>query len=85
MAEQLIIFDTTLRDGEQLPGASMSKNEKLRIAHQPGWLEADIPGTGLAVGSDSDLGAVRRIAQCHSEIDGLLAVAGLARSNPQCR
>ena len=34
MAEQLIIFDTTLRDGEQSPGASMTKDEKIRIARQ---------------------------------------------------
>ena len=43
MSEQLIIFDTTLRDGEQSPGASMTKDEKLRIARQLERLKVDFP------------------------------------------
>ena len=42
MADKLIIFDTTLRDGEQSPGASMTKDEKLRIARQLERLKVDV-------------------------------------------
>ena len=53
MAEQLIIFDTTLRDGEQSPGASMTKDEKLRIARQLERLKVDVIEAGFAASSTS--------------------------------
>ena len=46
MADSIIIFDTTLRDGEQSPGASMTKDEKLRIARQLERLKVDVGGQG---------------------------------------
>ena len=48
MTEQLIIFDTTLRDGEQSPGASMTRDEKLRIARQLERLRVDVIEAGFA-------------------------------------
>ena len=47
MADQLIIFDTTLRDGEQSPGASMTKDEKLRIARQLERLRVQLLAAGV--------------------------------------
>ena len=63
MADQLIIFDTTLRDGEQSPGASMTKDEKLRIARQLERLRVDVIEAGFAAASPGDFEAVRAIAE----------------------
>jgi 2-isopropylmalate synthase len=75
--DQLIIFDTTLRDGEQSPGAAMTKEEKLRIARQLEKLGVDVIEAGFAAASPGDAEAVRSIAQTvrHS------AVCSLARAN----
>ena len=54
MADKLIIFDTTLRDGEQSPGASMTKDEKLRIARQLERLRVDVIEAGFAASSNGD-------------------------------
>ena len=62
MADQLIIFDTTLRDGEQSPGASMTKDEKLRIARQLERLKVDVIEAGFAASSNGDFDAVQLIA-----------------------
>ena len=62
MADQLIIFDTTLRDGEQSPGASMTKDEKLRIARQLERLKVDVIEAGFAASSNGDFEAVQLIA-----------------------
>ena len=62
MADKLIIFDTTLRDGEQSPGASMTKDEKLRIARQLERLRVDVIEAGFAASSNGDFEAVRAIA-----------------------
>ena len=62
MADQLIIFDTTLRDGEQSPGASMTKDEKLRIARQLERLKVDVIEAGFAASSNGDFEAVQAIA-----------------------
>ena len=62
MADQLIIFDTTLRDGEQSPGASMTKDEKLRIARQLERLKVDVIEAGFAASSNGDFEAVKAIA-----------------------
>src|SRR4051794_37823919 len=60
--DNLIIFDTTLRDGEQSPGASMTKDEKLRIARQLERLKVDVIEAGFAASSNGDFEAVQAIA-----------------------
>ncbi|MES3012133.1 MAG: 2-isopropylmalate synthase [Pseudomonadota bacterium] len=77
MADQLIIFDTTLRDGEQSPGASMTKDEKLRIARQLERLRVDIIEAGFAASSNGDFEAVKTIADHIKES----TVCSLARAN----
>lgn len=61
--DQLVIFDTTLRDGEQSPGASMTKDEKLRIAKMLEKLGVDVIEAGFAIASPGDFDAVRSIAE----------------------
>ncbi len=61
--ERLIIFDTTLRDGEQSPGAAMTKEEKLRIAKALEKLRVDVIEAGFATSSQGDFEAVKSIAQ----------------------
>ena len=60
--ERLIIFDTTLRDGEQSPGAAMTKEEKLRIARSLEKLGVDVIEAGFAISSEGDFAAVKSIA-----------------------
>ncbi|MCL6583211.1 MAG: 2-isopropylmalate synthase [bacterium] len=60
---QVIIFDTTLRDGEQSPGASLNHEEKLIIAEQLARLQVDVIEAGFPIASDGDFRAVREIAQ----------------------
>ena len=76
MAEPIIIFDTTLRDGEQSPGASMNREEKLRLARQLEKLKVDVIEAGFPVASQGDFEAVSLIAR---EVRGL-TVAALART-----
>ena len=73
------IFDTTLRDGEQSPGASMNVEEKLIVARQLAKLGVDIIEAGFAFSSRGDFEAVRRIA---SEVQGPV-VCSLARAKPE--
>ena len=77
MNEKLIIFDTTLRDGEQSPGASMTKDEKLRIARQLERLRVDVIEAGFAASSNGDFDAVSAIA--HAIKDS--TVCSLSRAN----
>ena len=77
MADKLIIFDTTLRDGEQSPGASMTKDEKLRIARQLERLKVDVIEAGFAASSNGDFEAVRAIANAIKDS----TVCSLARAN----
>jgi 2-isopropylmalate synthase len=77
MSEHLIIFDTTLRDGEQSPGASMTRDEKLRIARQLERLKVDVIEAGFAASSNGDFDAVRAIAQHVKDS----TVCSLARAN----
>ena len=63
MTDKLIIFDTTLRDGEQSPGASMTRDEKLRIARQLERLKVDVIEAGFAASSNGDFEAVQMIAK----------------------
>ncbi len=77
MADKLIIFDTTLRDGEQSPGASMTRDEKLRIARQLERLRVDVIEAGFAASSNGDFEAVKLIADNIRES----TVCSLARAN----
>ena len=70
------IFDTTLRDGEQAPGAGLTAAEKLEVARQLARLRVDVIEAGFPAASPGDFEAVRRIAQ---ETRGGIAVAALAR------
>ncbi|HRQ24527.1 MAG TPA: hypothetical protein PLF42_13955, partial [Anaerolineales bacterium] len=62
MSNYVKIFDTTLRDGEQSPGATMTSSEKLEVAHNLARLGVDIIEAGFPAASPDDLEAVRRIA-----------------------
>ncbi len=77
MNDRLFIFDTTLRDGEQSPGASMSKDEKLRIARQLEKLGVDVIEAGFAAASPGDADAIKAIAET---IKGS-TICSLARAN----
>jgi len=77
MTDRLIIFDTTLRDGEQSPGASMNTNEKLRLAVQLEKLGIDVMEAGFPAASVGDFEAVSKIAGRLKKT----IVAGLARAN----
>ncbi|HEU0265578.1 MAG TPA: 2-isopropylmalate synthase [Geobacterales bacterium] len=71
------IFDTTLRDGEQSPGASMNIEEKLRVARQLQKLNVDVIEAGFPIASEGDFEAVKRVAQTIKGPD----IAGLCRSS----
>ncbi|MBI4756996.1 MAG: 2-isopropylmalate synthase [Betaproteobacteria bacterium] len=77
MADQLIIFDTTLRDGEQSPGASMTRDEKLRIARQLERMRVDVIEAGFPAASPGDFEAVRAVAEAIKDS----TVCGLARAS----
>jgi len=77
MAEKLIIFDTTLRDGEQSPGASMTKDEKIRIARQLERMKVDVIEAGFAASSNGDFDAIQSIASIIKDS----TVCSLARAN----
>src|ERR1700741_5108230 len=76
---RLIIFDTTLRDGEQSPGASMNLAEKLEIAHALKELGVDIIEAGFPIASPGDFESVQAIAR---QVEGP-TICGLARCNPE--
>ena len=61
--EKLVVFDTTLRDGEQSPGASMTRDEKVRIARMLEKLRVDVIEAGFAIASPGDFEAVRAVAE----------------------
>ncbi|HXH28886.1 MAG TPA: 2-isopropylmalate synthase, partial [Candidatus Polarisedimenticolia bacterium] len=63
MSHRITVFDTTLRDGEQSPGASMNLEEKVRMAHQLDALGVDIVEAGFPVASEDDFRAVRAVAK----------------------
>jgi 2-isopropylmalate synthase len=75
--EKLIIFDTTMRDGEQSPGASMSKEEKIRIARQLERMRVDVIEAGFPASSDGDFAAVQAVARVIKDS----TICGLARAN----
>ncbi len=75
--DRVLIFDTTLRDGEQSPGIALNTAEKLEIAHQLARLGVDVIEAGFPITSPGDLEAVQAIAR---EVEGPI-VAGLARTH----
>ena len=75
--DKLIIFDTTLRDGEQSPGASMTKDEKLRIARQLERLKVDVIEAGFPASSNGDFECVQAIANTIKDS----VICGLSRAN----
>ena len=77
MTDKLIIFDTTLRDGEQSPGASMTRDEKLRIARQLERLKVDVIEAGFAASSNGDFEAVQAIANAIKDS----TICSLSRAN----
>lgn len=79
MPDRVIIFDTTLRDGEQSPGISLNKQEKLEIAHQLARLGVDVIEAGFPIASPGDFDAVQAIAR---DVHGPV-ICGLARANAQ--
>jgi 2-isopropylmalate synthase len=76
MSRTIQIFDTTLRDGEQCPGASMTAAEKLEVAHQLARLKVDVIEAGFPISSPGDFDSVRQIAR---EVRGPI-ICGLARA-----
>src|SRR5271167_4093145 len=74
---RLIVFDTTLRDGEQSPGASVNLPEKLEIAHALAELGVDVIEAGFPIASPGDFEAVQAIAR---QVQGPI-ICGLARCN----
>ena len=77
MSDKLIIFDTTLRDGEQSPGASMTRDEKIRIARQLERLRVDVIEAGFAASSNGDFECIQAIANTIKDS----TVCSLARAN----
>ena len=77
--EQIAVFDTTLRDGEQSPGCSMNLQEKVRMARQLESLGVDIIEAGFPIASEGDFAAVRAVArECRN-----VTVAALCRTSEQ--
>jgi 2-isopropylmalate synthase len=76
---RVLIFDTTLRDGEQSPGISLNRNEKLEIAHQLARLGVDVIEAGFPITSPGDFESVQAIAR---EVEGPV-ICGLARTSKQ--
>jgi len=76
MSDRVVIFDTTLRDGEQSPGASMNAEEKLRVAKQLAKLKVDVIEAGFPISSEGEFEAVRAIAE---EVKGPV-ICALARA-----
>jgi len=74
--ERIYIFDTTLRDGEQSPGASMNLEEKMKMARQLEALRVDVIEAGFPIASEGDFEAVRQVAK---EVR-TVSIAGLARA-----
>jgi len=74
--DNLIIFDTTLRDGEQSPGASMTKDEKIRIAKALETMKVDVIEAGFPIASDGDFESVKAVANVIKDS----TVCGLARA-----
>ena len=77
MSDRIIIFDTTLRDGEQSPGASMNLEEKLQVAKHLERMNVDVIEAGFPIASEGDFEAVRAVARAMKKT----SVAGLCRAS----
>ena len=77
--DRVYIFDTTLRDGEQSPGASMTLNEKVRIASALEKMRVDIIEAGFAIASEGDFQSVKAVAETVKESQ----VCSLSRANKE--
>src|SRR6267142_270727 len=77
--DRVIIFDTTLRDGEQSPGFSMNAMEKLEMARQLARLNVDVIEAGFPISSEEDFEATRAVARQVGTLDGAPAICGLSR------
>jgi 2-isopropylmalate synthase len=82
MVERILIFDTTLRDGEQTPGATLNVEQKLLIAQQLARLGVDIIEAGFPFSSQGDFAAVQEIARVVGTASGPV-ICGLARATKQ--
>ena len=78
--DRIIIFDTTLRDGEQSPGFSMNLNEKIRMAEALTELGVDVLEAGFAIASPGDFESVKAIAESIGQRDDTPVIASLARA-----
>src|ERR1700724_2876468 len=78
-SDRILIFDTTLRDGEQSPGISLNKTEKLEVAHQLARLGVDVIEAGFPIPSPGDFESVQAISR---EVEGPV-ICGLARTAHQ--
>src|SRR5215475_2351738 len=77
--DRVIIFDTTLRDGEQAPGFSMNTMEKLEMARQLARLQVDVIEAGFPISSDEDFEATREVAKQVGTLDNAPSICGLSR------
>jgi len=78
--DRVVIFDTTLRDGEQSPGFSMNINEKIRMAEALTELGIDVMEAGFPIASPGDFESVKAISESIGQRDDTPVIAGLARS-----
>jgi 2-isopropylmalate synthase len=77
--DRVIIFDTTLRDGEQAPGFSMNTTEKLEMARQLARLNVDVIEAGFPISSEEDFEATREVARQVGTLDNAPVICGLSR------
>jgi len=77
--DRVIVFDTTLRDGEQAPGFSMNVVEKLEMARQLARLNVDVIEAGFPISSEEDFESVREVAKTVGQLDQAPSICGLAR------
>ncbi len=77
--DRVIVFDTTLRDGEQAPGFSMNTMEKLEMARQLARLNVDVIEAGFPISSDEDFEATREVARQVGTLEGAPIICGLSR------
>src|ERR1700689_878305 len=80
---RIIVFDTTLRDGEQSPGFSMNLNEKIRMAEALTELGVDVLEAGFAIASPGDFESVKTIAETIGQRDDSPVLASLSRAGTQ--
>ena len=84
MSDKVVIFDTTLRDGEQSPGCSMTLDEKVILARQIEKLGVDIIEAGFPAASDGDFNSVRTVAQEIPPVSGSVHSVILSNGSNEC-